>query len=87
MEKVKTERRTVWHFYFRRRKNEIEASIWEVSEDIIVDYVPEQFSVCRYDDELIVARYFDTEEEARKYYDEFTASAYAFDLDKLKELK
>ncbi len=84
MEKVKTKRRTVWQFYFRRRENEIEASIWDIEEDIIVDYVPDQLRVSRYDDMVIVSRFFDTEEEARKYYDEFTASAYSFDLEKLK---
>jgi len=54
MEKVKTKRRTVWQFYFRRRENEIEASIWDIEEDIIVDYVPDQLRVSRYDDMVIV---------------------------------
>lgn len=83
MEKQKTKRRTVWQFLFSRSENEISASIWEIEEDVIENYVPEQLSVSKYGRDTIVSRFFDTEEEARKYYDEFTASAYSFDLDKL----
>ena len=84
MEKQKTKRRTVWQFLFSRSENEISAFIREIEEDVLVNYVPEQFSVSKYGRDTIVSRYFDTEEEARKYYDEFTASAYSFDLEKLK---
>lgn len=84
MEKQKTKRRTVWHFLFSRSENEISASIWEIEEKVIENYVSEQFSVSKYGRDTIVSRFFDTEEDARKYYDEFTASAYSFDLEKLK---
>ncbi len=80
MEKQKT----TWHFSVIKRKNEIAASLWEVETDIIKDYRSNSWSYDRYDDCVIASRFFDTEEEARKYYDEFAASAYSFDLEKLK---
>ena len=84
---MEKEKRVVWEFSFIRKDYEIQASIYELTQDIIKDYVPEQLSFIRLSNGVMVSKFFDTEEEARKYYDEFTASAYAFDLDKLKELK